>query len=709
MLILAKREYDENGRLIVVDVDPNHSKKEYDKNGRLIIVDIDPNHPSQQMQPTSGNSFNMSSSEYCANGMSNINPVMATNEKPKKIIAQYDLANSRVTPDLIFRSMNNPELFFRSDANVSPQNVNLTCMESDQLHNNTEDIITSTDEPKRQNGFLVEGTYYTINECGLYAINEKGKSIITDALIEIVKKTEVVTKNFEKNPVFYDIEVFTPDRKIVKFFQNINSRDFLNVYSMLRKESEFIENFTIYSESFVHTKALNEYLHHVAANARSLETEKFYLVSGWYGDQEKDFFYKISTNNGYYRKFEGLSFDQEVSIFNNGIEWLKISNSHSLRILWIIAHAQFLRFLLERVGIVERFATYIEGENGSFKTTIAQQIANPFLVDANNRIVPIKSTLAAIESIISSSSDTLLLFDDVSFSPGKEGERLLENVEAIIRAVGDGRLRAKKTGKNFQETLHEPVISSVILTGERALPLQQSSLNRILTIHFERDMVNNTQLMGKFSNETQILARYFNLFVNYLEKSQRMIMMKAKNNFLNLKTYWREYFLNQKGDSDKLYRLQFCAIYLSTVANIIQDFSYQYMYPVQLDDDIKLIIQENLQQKHSASFITQFIKYFLENLNNHKGLIVAKSKGEFDRKQVLYIGYEKDDIFLRLKPTFINEVLNIMKCNKEAITMNRDSIKRELADKGIIERQGDKILIHNEIRLNLNAVKQFLD
>ena len=713
-------ERDKQGRLIIASYDPKAPARQ--------IVSEDPNHSYVKAKREAEQQKNQENQTQTAQPIQptqpNIYPVQRYN-------AAYDLNSKNVTPKKAAEIVKeNPNLLYRFDPSygldlkTSLQQYGINSLievatttnknkDQEEVQHKAE-IVTATNVQENQESYGTK--FYKVDEKGLYAVDENGKlSLITNALVKIVKKELTIDKNGLYKELKFILKMYTPKTGTEAILTISAGNEFFGVYSKLHSDPNLFGKFEFYPDPKRSIKAINAYLHKVSAEAENMNIFLIYKSTGWY-QRNNRFLYEVPTRDGrYYERRRNISQQEEEDIFSKGVKWLTLVNHPSRNILWLIAHCQFLRFFLSQCNVVEQFTTYVEGENGSGKTFTTRQIANPFLKNINRRFETLTSTQSALEGIIERYSDTILLFDDMTFNVGNERTMLL-NAETIIRAVGDGRLRAKRIGTNYEDTRDVNVTSSVIMTGEKPLDprhFQQSTINRVLSLHFDREIIGKIRsdqvlnsISVNFSNDTQILADYFNLFLNYIEVNQERIMTQIKSNREAWQAYWKNYFSNQEGEADKLFRLQNCAVYLSISAEIVSNFYQLYGYPLNVDNDIEKVIARNLQQKKEANFTLQFIKRLFENLNN-KGLNVATTKDIFNNNKSAYIGYLKDDQ-IRFKPNFIQEIFNIMRRNQETITMTVEDLKTDLANREIIERgTGDKIIQHNEIRLNRSVAQNF--
>ena len=208
--------------------------------------------------------------------------------------------------------------------------------------------------PPQISAIVKKGRFFIVKREGIYQLNGNHIGVfITDAQIKIISFLHEHSSTITK--VYYKVQVFN---EII--FENyvILSQEYRRIYQNLRSDSRF-NNFKIPANLI--PLVIDDYLVEVFKSAYSVPIEHVFLVSGWF---EMDGKIRYSTSNRnkhrYYQRRQ-FSPQEEATVFINGNNWLSIGNNATVVMLWLLAHSQFVQYLLNKAGIRQEFIIFLKG------------------------------------------------------------------------------------------------------------------------------------------------------------------------------------------------------------------------------------------------------------------------------------------------------------------------------------------------------------
>ena len=258
---------------------------------------------------------------------------------------------------------------------------------------------------------------------------------------------------------------------------------------------------------------------------------------GWLKVDESIKFY--DGYNDFYKNYEipDISNNNKSMLFRDGFSFLEVGNDEVIKILWLVAHLPYTLFWLRKGNVDFRSVIFLQGSTGLLKTAVANVISNVFNKDRHTAIMRMTSTKASIQKNIVMLQDQLVCLDDFSNTEVSSGKKALENAEDVIRAVGDGVFPLKMKVSNFSKLQQENVRSVIMLTGEEAFSLGRSSYLRTLILPITRETFNGDKLT-KFQENSEILRRYFALYISFLEQYGTILANEASLIFKEARKYY---------------------------------------------------------------------------------------------------------------------------------------------------------------------------
>lgn len=160
---------------------------------------------------------------------------------------------------------------------------------------------------------------------------------------------------------------------------------------------------------------------------------------------------KVRFNTGRRIPSNGMS---SCKAFRHAIKVLELSPRMELMLpLFLLAHLGPLFKLFQTAGHQPRFVTFLAGETGSLKTSLALAIFNLFAEDMQSPQATFKDTATALERKLGTADSRVLVIDDFCPAVTTDTEReMLSKLETVIRFVGDGISKSRCTsGLNAAE------------------------------------------------------------------------------------------------------------------------------------------------------------------------------------------------------------------------------------------------------------------
>ena len=388
--------------------------------------------------------------------------------------------------------------------------------------------------------------------------------------------------------------------------------------------------------------------------------------------------------NDFYKNYEipDITNNNKSMLFRDGFSFLEVGNDEVIEILWLVAHLPYTLFWLRKVNVDFRSVIFLQGATGLLKTAVANVISNVFNKDRHNAIMRMTSTKASIQKNIVMLKDQLVCLDDFSNTEVSSGKRALENAEDVIRAVGDGVFPLKMKVSNFSKLQQENVRSVIMLTGEEAFSLGRSSYLRTLILPITRETFNGDKLT-KFQENSEILRRYFALYISFLEQYGTILANEASLIFKEARKYY--------ANITELARFIDMASALKVQLDIVTKFA-GYCGISDLNGvvesilkAIEFIIAKNSQSSDMRKPELLFVYALMQTLDTTAYNQIANNELLYVDNNTKYIGFkENDHLWLRFEEA-MNIVRNYYAKQGQQWLIQPMSIKKMLLEKGLSE------------------------
>lgn len=234
----------------------------------------------------------------------------------------------------------------------------------------------------------------------------------------------------------------------------------------------------------------------------------------------------------------------------------------------------FALTIFEDAGFPIRHSLMLVGASGYKKTSFVRETCALFLPQSE-RIHSVRSTDAAMNVLLKSSVDDVVVLDDFNFEGSqKEVSDKLKIVRNVIRSISDGVIRAKfENNKKVSE--YKPRTLALI-TGETKMTSQLTSSElRYLKIEMKRPFDGTKLLM--FQQNPMILKFLFSEWIRFLEKNYVPCVSWVRNEIPK-----RRATLNLNEG-----RLADAYVQMCLIAQIFQTFIFKSIKPEMLNDSIK--------------------------------------------------------------------------------------------------------------------------
>ena len=388
--------------------------------------------------------------------------------------------------------------------------------------------------------------------------------------------------------------------------------------------------------------------------------------------------------NDFYKNYyiPDITSNNKAMLFRDGFSFLEVGNDEVIKILWLIAHLPYTLFWLRKGNVDFRSVVFLQGSTGLLKTAVANVISNVFNKDRHNAIMRMTSTKASIQKNIVMLQDQLVCLDDFSNTEVSSGKKALENAEDVIRAVGDGVFPLKMKVSNFSKLQQENVRSVIMLTGEEAFSLGRSSYLRTLILPITRETFNGDKLT-KFQEDSEILRRYFALYISFLEQYGTILANEASLIFKEARKYY--------ANITELARFIDMASALKVQLDIVTKFA-GYCGISDLNGVVESILKaiEFIIAKNSQSSDMQkpellFVYALMQTLDTTAYNQIANNELLYVDNNTKYIGFkENDHLWLRFEEA-MNIVRNYYAKQGQQWLIQPMSIKKMLLEKGLSE------------------------
>lgn len=388
--------------------------------------------------------------------------------------------------------------------------------------------------------------------------------------------------------------------------------------------------------------------------------------------------------NDFYKNYDipDITSNNKAMLFRDGFSFLEVGNDEVIKILWLVAHLPYTLFWLRKGNVDFRSVIFLQGSTGLLKTAVANVISNVFNKDRHNAIMRMTSTKASIQKNIVMLQDQLVCLDDFSNTEVSSGKKALENAEDVIRAVGDGVFPLKMKVSNFSKLQQENVRSVIMLTGEEAFSLGRSSYLRTLILPITRETFNGDKLT-KFQENSEILRRYFALYISFLEQYGTILANEASLIFKEARKYY--------ANITELARFIDMASALKVQLDIVTKFA-GYCGISDLNGvvesilkAIEFIIAKNSQSSDMQKPELRFVYALMQTLDTTVYNQIANDELSYINNEKIFVGFKEDEhLWLRFEEA-MNIVRNYYAKQGQQWLIQPMSIKKMLLEKGLSE------------------------
>lgn len=337
-------------------------------------------------------------------------------------------------------------------------------------------------------------------------------------------------------------------------------------------------------------------------------------------------------------------------------------------------------------GFVPRFSLFINGRTGTLKTSLAKVFFTQ-LAKAEDRETPRRidlDTEAALErGLVKSGRDTVLLIDD--FAPAKtaqKGNALRNNLESVLRMVGDGATRSRSNAR-LDDIKGEGVHGMVAITGELKGTGTSSNL-RCLYCTIHKGDVDASKL-SEFQQNPDIFTTSIYHFAQFLAANWADIVSSIRTAFPQKRRTYAAQIRER--------RLLDTAICLSIAAEILGRFltsvcgiaSMTVSEEIhQMSDAILECVFSNEAMVHSGDYCTLFLRAVHHLWTNHV-IHFAEGKPSLDDLERVDGYIEKSYIFLIFDNVF-GKVDTHMRQNRQYLPFSSRDMASLLAEEDISVR-----------------------
>lgn len=348
--------------------------------------------------------------------------------------------------------------------------------------------------------------------CCVYGKSKKGYILISDAIIRIVKICTYYENENDSYPkTMFKLLVFS--NRISPQYIDINAESYYTLPQLLRNQ---LVNISILEKN----NLLVEYLRKVyLLSVDKAKQEQYYRYTGWhfFADGIR---YVIGFDGAYSNyNIPLIERDSFFQVLHEGLSFLDVIKPQYAKTIFLHTHIAYALYWLQSSGISSAYKStlFIEAMSQSLKSSVMRLLANPFLSDNGSRdgaLTRGSSTLASIRTAMFLGQDQTICIDDVTLANENLAKRCADNVEYILRVIGDGRF------DDYMDISKNSVWSNiyrggVILTGESKAAGEFSSDARTTRIVIDRNTFDKEKLL-QFQKTPYVLRNYFALYVQFL-------------------------------------------------------------------------------------------------------------------------------------------------------------------------------------------------
>lgn len=311
-------------------------------------------------------------------------------------------------------------------------------------------------------------------------------------------------------------------------------------------------------------------------------------------------------------------------------------------------------------------------------------IANIFAKNRRKASIRLTSTKAYTQEFVTKLRDNVVLLDDFSNTVGSNNNSARDNAETAIRAVGDGLFSGKMNVSNLSEGRADDVQCVIVMTGEDALGLSESSLYRLIVLPIVEGTFDS-QMLAHISNRHEILQNYFALFVRFLTEFGSNVVGECASRFAEYREFYRQKF--------SVPRFIDAIATMAVEIDLIAAFG---MYCGMSDEELMAyrehalsavaeIMQQNLASTKESKPEVRFLHALKQSIGTTKYSRLAATESEYVADISSFIGFREETtntIWLRFDDAY-KLVVSFFQRQGEQFLMTAKTIKELLLQRGL--------------------------
>ena len=335
-----------------------------------------------------------------------------------------------------------------------------------------------------------------------------------------------------------------------------------------------------------------------------------------------------------------------------------------------------LGFLFPRIvaasDIQPDFLLYIVGGTGTRKTSTVSAMLNPFGFTSAS----FEDTLASVTELFRNMPLGCFIVDDLK----RATPDAIKIFNKILRIAGDATTQSYKVRGG--KVITQGFSSLCVITGERELHLQESSMARVLILPYDKETVNLDGLSYIQRNESKLRAAMLKIIQGLMQKPNLIDNLcnsvKEKRNELRIK-YCDEKIHGRYYDM---------LAWLISIYNIVSVYFEKAGYP--LNTKYPQLLQElvfNQNFRYANDPVRLFATYLVD-LQNSNGLKII-SEMEFTQGHEADVIDYNEEWFIASGVVF-NKIRNRAEFVGEPLDFSEKQLRSELYDAQILKRRNGK-------------------
>lgn len=569
--------------------------------------------------------------------------------------------------------------------------------------------------PQNNTTLLMNDSRFVESQDGVFSVrNGKTQQQITNAVIRIVgiKRVWHTENDFDE---FFICRVGCKDAWGNETYEiEIEKSDYKNLFRRIHQK---------YPEVFLSNQDVDSqeaYLTKVFQSKSELPVENVSKQIGWLTINGRPIYHM--GVDPYYLKHEyklpDVRYVDKRAVFLQGILFLQVGNlNNEICTLWIVVHIGHTLYWFDKAGVKFRSLLFLKGSTNLFKTAVSSVITNVFQMDRNDSFKRLDSTKASLQDYLSKNQDNTVLIDDFSNTVGANNKKMIENVEFIVRAVGDRQFPGKMSISDLSKTKDTKIRCVVIATGEEAFGLSTSSEYRMITLNVTEGTFD-PRYLSPYQYDPNIMRTYFALYIQFLQENGARIVGHCKKNLALYRNRFRDI---------KIPRFIDAAVALSLQVDILQEFAKycganEETILRKCYDVIHSVLQQNQASSATGKPEVRFIKALMQSIGTDRFNTLADNEKLYAENESNFIGFldkPNNQIWLRFADAF-NLVRRFYSQLGEQFLTQESTIKELLVRQGIAvgtinENGGNQYLMRAKrgsrkymLVLNLSRVQEVL-